>query len=100
MRTKRLLLSSGYKVLGTDSNYYNRAFWKIINDGQGGYLFENHETKRYLYSEGDEMPGDRGCEGGAAEAPLCVDSDASYMINVLFGGLFSKEMANTSLRVL
>ncbi len=78
MRTKRLLFSSGYKVLGTDSNYYNRAYWKIVHGGQGGYLFENHETKRYLYSEGDEIPGDRGCEGGAAEAPHCVDSDASY----------------------
>ncbi len=78
MRTKRLLSSSGLKVFGTDTNYYNRAYWKIIIDGQGRYLFQNSDTKSYLYSEGDKIPGDRGCEGGAAEAPLCVASDANY----------------------
>ena len=77
MRSKRLLFSNGNEIVGSDSNYYNKGFWRIKNDGQGRYLFENLETKKYLYSEGNEISG-RGCEGGVTEAPLCVGSDASY----------------------
>ncbi|XP_028395716.1 uncharacterized protein LOC114519745 [Dendronephthya gigantea] len=94
LKTKRLLFSSGARVekkrgseggvsnensiFGSDANYYDRVWWKISNDGQGRYLFENHRTKRYLFSMGDEIPGDRGCEGGITEAPLCLGSDDNY----------------------
>ena len=75
VRTQRLIFSKGYKIVGTDHNYYNFAFWKIINVGEGRYAFENVKNGRYLYSDGDEI-SDRGCEGGAAEAPLCLGSDS------------------------
>ena len=75
VRTQRLMFSNGYEIFGTDHNYYNRAFWKIINDRQGRYLFENVATGKYPYSGGDEI-SDRGCEGVAAEAPLCLGSDS------------------------
>ena len=93
VRTKRLMFSPGStvvergseggtslgtRILGSDANYYNRAFWKILNHGQGRYLFENYKTRRYLFSEGDVLQGNRGCEGVAAEAPPCLGSDANY----------------------
>ena len=93
VRTKRLMFSPGSTVvergseggtslgtgiLGSDANYYDRAFWKILNHGQGRYLFENYKTRRYLFSEGDVLQGNRGCEGVAAEAPPCLGSDANY----------------------
>ena len=37
------LASSGFQappVLGADANYYNRAYWKIIPQGDGKYFFE------------------------------------------------------------
>ncbi|MEC4816880.1 MAG: lamin tail domain-containing protein, partial [Scytonema sp. PMC 1069.18] len=60
------LASSGFespKVVGTDANYYNRALWKIIPNGDS-FLIENQETKRYLFSDGDPIKGKRGDEGG------------------------------------
>ena len=77
-------------ILGSDANYYNRALWKISNDGHGRYLFENYETKRYLFSQGDEIPGDRGCERGVKEAPLCLGSDDNYDDRALWR-IISKE---------
>jgi hypothetical protein len=68
----------GNGILGSDLNYYNRAFWKILNHGQGRYLFENYKTRRYLFSEGDVLQGNRGCERVATEAPPCLGSDANY----------------------
>ena len=29
------------EVVGTDANYYNRAYWKIILQGGGKFIFEN-----------------------------------------------------------
>ncbi|XP_028395845.1 uncharacterized protein LOC114519861 [Dendronephthya gigantea] len=94
VKTKRLLFSRGTilkeergseggaknenEILGSANNFYNQAFWKISKDDQGRYLFENYRTKRYLFSMGDEIPGDRGCEGGITDAPLCLGSDDNY----------------------
>lgn len=93
VRTRRLMLSRGstiswerglegrnnaIEILASDGNYYNRAHWIIRHYGKGEYIFENGETKRYLFSEGDEIPGDRGCEGGLEEAPVCRGADDDY----------------------
>ena len=93
MRTKRFLLSAGSLVTwarglegrseaqiiyASDGNYYNHANWIIRHHGQGQYLFENGKTHRYLFAEGDEIPGNRGCEGGLKEAPVCRGSDDNY----------------------
>ena len=77
--------SSGFespKVVGADANYYNRALWKIIPSGNS-FLIENQETKRYLFSDGFPIKGERGGEGGWAassgfESPGVVGSDANY----------------------
>ncbi|KAJ7389704.1 hypothetical protein OS493_029603 [Desmophyllum pertusum] len=78
--------SSGFEapsVVGADANYYNRAYWKIIPQGDGKYFIENTETKRYLFQDGDAIKGDRGSEGGwkassGFEAPKVVGADANY----------------------
>jgi len=79
------LASSGFespKVVGADANYYNRALWKILPTN-GGFLIENLETKRYLFSDGSLIKGDRGAEGGwlassGFESPKVVGADANY----------------------
>ena len=95
VRTRRLLLADGKEVTkergaeggvssansvyAADRNYYNYHYWNIKNQGDGYYIFENIAKTRYLYAEGDEvLPGDCGFEGGVAEAPLCLGSDANY----------------------
>ena len=78
--------STGFEapnVVGTDANYYNRAYWKIIPQGGGKYFFENVETQRYLFQDGDKIKGKRGDEGGwtsasGFEAPHVVGTDANY----------------------
>ena len=78
--------SSGFeapKVVGADANYYNRAYWKFIPQGDGKYFIENVETKRYLFQDGKPIKGDRGAEGGwkassGFEAPNVVGADANY----------------------
>jgi hypothetical protein len=79
------LASSGFaspKVVGADANYYNRALWKIIPTN-GGFLIENLETKRYLFSDGNPIGGNRGAEGGwlassGFASPNVVGADANY----------------------
>ena len=79
------LASSGFaspNVVGADANYYNRALWKIIPTN-GGFLIENLETKRYLFSDGSPISGDRGAEGGwlassGFASPNVVGADANY----------------------
>lgn len=68
-------------VYGADDNYYNRAVWKI-SPTQGGYLIENAETRRYLFSDG-EKPLNRGNDGGwkassGTEAPKVMATDENY----------------------
>ncbi len=46
-------------------------------------LIENKETKRYLFSDGPPIKGDRGAEGGwlassGFESPKIVGADANY----------------------
>ena len=65
-------------VVGADANYYNRAYWKIIPQGNDKYFIENVETKRYLFSTGAKIEGDRGSEGGWTNAPKIVGADANY----------------------
>ena len=97
--TKRYLFSTGDKIkcnrgdeggwlsspncVGADANYYNRAYWKFVPQGDGKYFIENLETERYLFQTGDKIKGDRGAEGGwlcnsGFEAPSCVGADANY----------------------
>ena len=69
-------------IVGADSNYYNRAVWKIIPSGSG-FLIENQATKRYLFSAGDPIKGERGDEGGWAASsgvasPKVVGADSNY----------------------
>lgn len=79
------LISSGFaspKVVGADANYYNRALWKVIPTN-GGFLIENLETKRYLFSDGSPITRDRGAEGGwlassGFASPNVVGADANY----------------------
>jgi len=85
------LASSGFespKVVGADANYYNRAIWKIIPNGDS-YLIENQETKRYLFSTGEPIKGQRGAEGGwlassGFESPKVVGTDANYYNRALW----------------
>ena len=71
-------VSNGNYITGTDSDYYNFGSWKILYQGEGQYIIENYENRRYLYSDGDEIPDDCGSEDGVAEAPPCLASDANY----------------------
>jgi len=85
------LASSGFQspnVVGTDANYYNRALWKIIPSGNS-YLIENQETKRYLFSDGPAIKGNRGDEGGwlassGFQSPNVVGTDANYYNRALW----------------
>lgn len=80
------LTSSGFEsppVVGADANYYNRAYWIIISQGDGKYFFENTETQRYLFQTGNPMSGNRGGEGGwkissGFASPPTVGADANY----------------------
>ncbi|CAB4025744.1 Hypothetical predicted protein [Paramuricea clavata] len=80
------LASSGFespKCVGADANYYNRACWRFLPQGDDKYLIENIETERYLFQDGPKIKGERGDEGGwlarsGFEAPKCVGADADY----------------------
>ena len=64
---------------GTDANYYNRAYWKILPQGDSRYFIENVETQRYLFQDGDPFSGNRGDEGGwNPQAPPVLGADANY----------------------
>jgi hypothetical protein len=85
------LASSGFqspKIVGADANYYNRALWKITPAGDN-FLIENQETKRYLFSDGPAIKGDRGAEGGwlassGFQSPNVVGADANYYNRALW----------------
>lgn len=101
--------SSGFEspsVMGADENYYNRAYWKIIPQGNGVYLIENEETQRYLFQDGQKIKGNRGDEGGwkassGFESPAVVGADANYYNLALWkiipegGGKYFIENAKT-----
>ncbi|EAW36579.1 hypothetical protein L8106_28416 [Lyngbya sp. PCC 8106] len=83
--------SSGFEsptIVGADANYYNRALWIIYQNGDD-FLIENKETKRYLFSDGEPIKGDRGAEGGwkassGFESPTVVGADANYYNRALW----------------
>ena len=80
------LAHSGFespKVVGSDANYYNRAYWNISHQGDGKHFIENLETKRYLFQDGEPIQGDRGEECGwlahsGYQSPKAVGADANY----------------------
>ncbi|MDB9319299.1 lamin tail domain-containing protein [Nodularia spumigena] len=85
------LASSGFEspnIIGADADYYNRALWKIIPSGDS-FIIENKETKRYLFSDGAPIKGERGDEGGwlassGFESPKVVGADANYYNRALW----------------
>ena len=101
------LASSGFQappVLGADANYYNRAYWKIIPQGDDRYFVENVETKRYLFQDGEKIKGEWGDEGGwlassGFQAPPVLGADANCY-NRATGRSFHKAMASTFLKIL
>ena len=86
------LAHSGFqspKVVGSDANYYNRAYWKITHHGDGKHIIENVETKRFLFQDGEPLHGDRGEEGGwlahsGFQSPKAVGADANYYNRALW----------------
>ena len=84
--------SSGFQapaVVGADANYYNRAYWKIIPQGDDKYFIENVETLRYLFQDGQKMEGNHMDEKGwkassGFEAPAVVGADANYYNQALW----------------
>ena len=86
------LAHSGFqspKAVGADANYYNRAYWYILPQGDGKYFIENAETKRYLFQDGETIKGERGAEGGwkahsGFESPNVVGADANYYNRAYF----------------
>jgi hypothetical protein len=83
--------SSGFvspKIVGADANYYNRALWTIVPAGDS-FFIENLETKRYLFSDGTPIKGNRGDEGGwlassGFASPNVVGADANYYNRALW----------------
>ncbi|XYH99298.1 sulfatase-like hydrolase/transferase [Sorangium sp. So ce1128] len=76
------------KVVGADANYYNRALWVIRRSGDK-FIIENKETKRYLFSDGPPIKGERGAEGGwlaasGFKSPNVVGADANYYNRALW----------------
>ncbi len=66
--------TSSPAILGSDANYYNRAYWQIVPSGEG-YLIQNATTKRELLSDGAPVTKP---EGGWTAAPKVVGADSNY----------------------
>jgi len=63
----------------TDGNYYNTAFWKLIDLGDGKVHIENFHSGRWLHADGAVVdPATRGKEGGWTNAPHIRVTDADY----------------------
>ncbi|NJK31289.1 MAG: sulfatase-like hydrolase/transferase [Deltaproteobacteria bacterium] len=71
------------KLVGADANYYNRALWFIQPQGNA-FLLGNAQTKRYALSDGQEISGDRGAEGGWSASPAVVGADGDYYDRALW----------------
>eukprot|EP00931_Biecheleriopsis_adriatica_P033551 TRINITY_DN1947_c0_g1_i1.p1 TRINITY_DN1947_c0_g1~~TRINITY_DN1947_c0_g1_i1.p1 ORF type:complete len:718 (-),score=135.50 TRINITY_DN1947_c0_g1_i1:197-2350(-) len=71
-----------------DANYYNKALWKIVEQGNGQFLIEAVETGRYLFdSAQDGHVGEkRGEEGGWVHEKVrpAVMADANYYNKALW----------------
>lgn len=81
------------KVVGSDANYYNRAYWKILPLSSGNYFIENSEFRRYTFQTGETYSGNRGDEGGWSDSPKIVGSDANYYHRAQFS-LLRKEFCS------
>ncbi|GFZ90379.1 hypothetical protein CYANOKiyG1_00680 [Okeania sp. KiyG1] len=66
-----------HPIVGADANYYNRAQWYIVKQGDA-YRLENKETNRQLFSTGSIFTGEPGDEGGWLDSPVMTGSDANY----------------------
>ncbi|XP_046862323.1 uncharacterized protein LOC124455738 [Xenia sp. Carnegie-2017] len=64
--------------VGSDANYFDRAYWKLEPQGEDRYFIVNVQTQRYLLQEGSKIEGNRGDEGGWLKAPKCIGTDANY----------------------
>ena len=95
---KGWLSSSGFespKIVGSDANYYGRATWRLLPDGDF-FIIENIATKRYLFSDGNPIKGNRGDENGwlsstGFESPKIVGADANYYDRALWKILTNKD---------
>ncbi len=70
-------------IVGTDANYYKRAMWEVIKNGET-YMLKNIETNRYLFSTGEKHSGTDGDEGGWLNSPQLVGADANYYNRALW----------------
>ena len=71
------------RVVGSDANYYNRAYWRFVPQNDNLFFIENVETERYLFQIGDPISGERGAEGGwkassGFKSPSVKGSDDNY----------------------
>ena len=80
-------------VVGSDANYHNRAYWKIIPQGNETYIIENVVTHRYLFQTGDPLDGEREYEGNWMHSPSIVGSDANYGNRAFFKLLKQERVA-------
>lgn len=62
-------------ALGSDQNYYYRAYWRFILQADGSYLIQNDFTGRYLFQTG---PPATGPEGDFEDAPETLGTDDNY----------------------
>ena len=60
---------------GADENYYYRAYWRFVPQGNGTYLIKNDFTGRYLFQTGDPVIED---ERGYEDAPETLGTDGNY----------------------
>ena len=75
------------KLQCAGDNYYGRAYYVIIPT-EDGYILENEQTKRWVYSDGEKVTK-RGEEQGwiskpGIEVPVCSSSDFNYFSGALW----------------
>ena len=46
--------------VGSDANYFDRAYWKLEPQGEDRYFIVNVQTQRYLLQDGSKIEGNRG----------------------------------------
>eukprot|EP00092_Neocalanus_flemingeri_P009414 GFUD01010128.1.p1 GENE.GFUD01010128.1~~GFUD01010128.1.p1 ORF type:complete len:932 (+),score=154.92 GFUD01010128.1:38-2833(+) len=51
---------SADKVVGSDTNYYSKAYWKLVPRGHNTFLIEHSKTGRYLFVDQNKGSGGEG----------------------------------------